>query len=305
MTLPADARAPVPVTDQGDVPGALASGVRRWRRRRVIWLVAVIAVVVLAAAGAGIWWAVRDAQERALAARAVTAGQQAVVTAAFEGTAEIAAQIQTQRTAYRDAEALWDGAVASNEAFLTEDAAPAVSAPNPGGDGMPGGDGEARALLDGIGASAVQIVYDGGPQNCGFAAADETYRIALGGCYDSKFRNRVFLAWDPGATRANIWPIFVHEAMHWYQWDRYSTQFAAAESAGVSQDAYRPQIEADASCRAVIQHGVPATAFEASSAPCNVADWHDGWLVEQLAGLGVPVAAPDPATFEVQEVIRP
>jgi hypothetical protein len=284
---------------------SLVPGYRRRRRRRIIgWTVAAASVVLLAS-GAGIGWAVIDAQQRALAARAVSAAQQSVVSAAFETNAELAGQIEAQRAAYRAAEDLWNAAVASAEAFKAEDVAPSVSAPNPGGGSMPGGDAEARALLDGIGGTAVQVVYDGGPQNCGYAAADETYEVALGGCYDSRFRNRVFLAWDPGATRANIWPIFVHEAMHWYQWDRYSTQFAAAEQTGVIQDAYRAQIEADASCRAVIQHGVPATAFERSSAPCDVADWHDAWLVDQLAGLGVPVAAPVPETYEVQAVIRP
>lgn len=294
---------PAPADD--DVTGALVSGVRRWRRRRAVVLTATLATLALAGAGAGIWWATAEAHQRALEARAVTAGQQAVVTAAFEATADLAARIETQRNAYRDAESLWNAAVASAEQFKAEDVVPVVSAPNPGGTSMPGGDGDARALLDGIGGTAVQIVYDGGPQNCGFAAADETYRVALGGCYDSRFRNRVFLAWDPGATRTNIWPIFVHEAMHWYQWDRYATQFAAAESAGISQDAYRSQIEADASCRAVIQHGVPATAFESSSAPCDVADWHDAWLVDQLATLGVPVAAPDAEAFQAETVVRP
>ena len=287
------------------VAHALAEGVRRWRRRRIIRRAALTASLVLIAVAVASVWLVTDARERALAARAVTAGQHAVVTATLEGAADLAGRIESQRTAYRDADALWAAAEESTTAFRGGDVAPAVSAPNPGGESLPGGDAEARALLDGIGGTAVQIVYDGGPQNCGYAAADETYRVALGGCYDSRFRNRIFLAWDAGATRTNIWPIFVHEAMHWYQWDRFSTQFAAAEQTGVGQDAYRVQIEADASCRAVIQHSVPATAYELSSAPCDIAQWHDGWLLEQLTALGVPVAAPDPEAFEVQEVVRP
>jgi hypothetical protein len=293
------------MADSAEVADALAAGARRWRRRRIRrWTAIAVALVVLASAGLATW-AVLDARQRALAERAVTGSQQSVIAATFSGTAELAARIESQRTAYRDADALWDGAVASAEEFRAEDAAPAVSAPNPGGQSMPGGDAQARSLLDGIGGSAVQIVYDGGAQNCGFAAADATYRVALGGCYDSSFRNRIFLAWDPGATRASIWPIFVHEAMHWYQWDRYSTQFAAAEAAGIGQDAYSAQLETDASCRAVIQHGVPARAYELSSAPCTAADWHDGWLLAQLAALGVPVAAPVAEEYEVQQVVRP
>lgn len=295
------------MTAPAEVDGGPTGDTRRWRRRRILrWAVLVLVILLASGAAAGAVWAVVDARERALADRAVTGAQQSAIAGAFDASAETAALVEAQRTALRDAQQVWDDAVASAEAFKAEDAAPAVSVPNPGGDSMPGGgDAEARALLDGIGGAAVQIVYDGGPQNCGYAAADETYRVALGGCYDSRFRNRIFLAWDPGATRASIWPIFVHEAMHWYQWDRFATQFAAAENVGVGQDAYRAQIETDASCRAVIQHGVPATAYELSSAPCTVPDWHEGWLLAQLSGLGVPVAAPVAEEYEVQGVMRP
>lgn len=288
-----------------DVAVALAEGVRRWRRRRALRWGSVLAVVVLAACGAGVTWSFVDARERALAARALTAVQQEAVADAYAATGDLSARIADARAALTDAQSRWDAAVAANDAFRAEAAQPTVSAPNPGGGAMPGGDEQARALLEGIGGADVQIVYDGGPQNCGYAAADALYATALGGCYSSAFRTSVFLAWDPPATRDEVWPIFVHEAMHWYQWDRFFTQFVAAENAGVPGESYRAQIEADASCRAVLQHGVPASAFETSSAPCDVEGWHEGWLVEQLAALGAPVAAPDPETYQVSEVIRP
>ncbi|MGP3534619.1 hypothetical protein ACTU3I_07475 [Microbacterium sp. RD1] len=303
MALPPDA-SPL---DDDLVIQAMVSGIRRRRRRRRAWIAGGVVAAVLIAAGAtaGIAWWVTDARERALAERAVTSAQQAVVTAAVEATAEVSAQIDSQKAAYRSAVAVWQSAEQTAASFQGENTAATASAPNPGGASMPGGDADARALLDGIGGAAVQIVYDGGPQNCGYSAADENFFLALGGCYDSRFRNTVFLAWDSGARRSDIWPIFVHEAMHWYQWDRFSTYFAAADGVGVGQDAYRTQIESDASCRAVVQHGVPASAYEGSSAPCDVAGWHENWLVEQLAGLGVPTAAPDPEAFEVREVTRP
>ncbi len=294
------------MSDSAVVADAFAEGVRRWRRRRR-WTAVLVVVLVLAlgAGVAGTVWLVAEARERALAARTVTTAQQEAVAAAFAATAETATQLTAQREAYRAAVAVWESAVRTDEEFKAGAEPAAPSAPNPGGGQIPGGDADARALLDGLGGTDVQIVYDGGPQNCGYASADDAYQIALGGCYDNRFRTTVFLAWDPGAARSDIWAIFVHEAMHWYQWDRYATLFAAADQVGVDQGSYRSQIESDASCRAVIQHGVPRAFFDRSTAPCDVEGWHDGWLVEQLAGLGVPTAAPDPEAYEVQEVTRP
>jgi hypothetical protein len=280
---------------------------RRSRRGWAVGILLGVLAFVAAGIGGGIVVAQLAGEARAqqLAARAVTGEQRLAIDAAFAASADTVAQIDAQRDAYEAAAALWSDAEASAAAFQAENTVPTISAPNPGGGSMPGGDGEARALLDGIGGQDVQVVYDGGSQNCGFAAADAVYDLALGGCYDSRFRDTVFLAWDRGATRDDVWPIFVHEAMHWYQWDRLATIFAAAEQSGVNREDYRAQIESDASCRAVIEHGIPRSAYERSSAPCDIGDWSDGWLQQQIAALGVPTAAPDPTAYEVQEVSRP
>lgn len=295
------------MTADADAADAPAPGRPPRRRRRAPWILAAIVLYLAAgaAAGVGVAHLAADYRQQLLDARSVTGAEQSAVDAAVAASADVVARIQEQRTAYRDAADLWQRAEASSASFHAADTVPTVSAPNPGGDAFPGGEADARALLDGIGGGAVRIVYDGGPQNCGFAAASQAYSRALGGCYDSDFRNSVFLAWDRGATRADVWPIFVHEAMHWYQWDRYATLFAAATASGFGPDAYRAQIESDASCRAVYQHGVPASAYDASTAPCDVDDWSDGWLPAQLAGLGIPVAAPDPEAYEVEAVTRP
>ena len=79
----------------------------------------------------------------------------------------------------------------------------------------------------------------------------------------------------------------------------------AAERAGVSHDDYEWALETDASCRAVYQHGIDRSAFDGSSSPCDITDWHDGWFVDQLAALGVRTSAPTPEEFEVSAVVRP
>jgi hypothetical protein len=304
---------PVPVPPAGAGGGAAPAvpetdAARPPRRRRRRWIAAIVSVLVLAALGAGAVVGVRlwtEANERALAARIVSAGQQSAVEAAFAATDDTAAEVRDQRDAYAQARGLWDATAAAVDTWKADAETPSVQVENPGGAGLPGGDADARALLEGIGAGDVQIVYDAGAQNCGFAAAAGQYGLALGGCYDSAFRTSIFLAWDAGIGRDQIWPIFVHEAMHWYQWDRYAQLFTLAGESGVADESYRAQIESDASCRAVNQHGIAASAYAGSSAPCDVADWHDGWLVEQLAGLGVPVTEPDVADYEVGEVVRP
>lgn len=304
MTDPAEPAADEP---HDEVAESLRERRRPRRRAAAVGISLGVLVFVGAAVGGGVGVAqlATQARQAALDARAVTDDQDQAVDAALAASADLAGRIESQKAAYEAADSLWRGAEASSASFHSEDVVPTVSAPNPGGDSLPGGDAQARALLDSIGGSDVQIVYDGGAQNCGFAAADAAYVLALGGCYDSRFRDSVFLAWDRGATRDDIWPIFVHEAMHWYQWDRLATIFAAAQSSGIDRESYRAQIEADASCRAVIEHGVPRSAYERSSAPCDVADWNDGWLVQQLAGLGVPTAAPDPESYQVEPVVRP
>jgi hypothetical protein len=254
--------------------------------------------------GAAAWASWSDAQRDIEEAREVSAVEQSIVDDAVAQVGEIAARIQTQSSAYHEAAALWSESEAAVAQWRAETVAPTPAVPNPGGEVLPGGNEAARALLDSIGASGVQLVFEAGEQNCGYHPAPAG-SLALGGCYNSRFRTSLFLAWDAGVGRDAIWPAFVHEAMHWYQWEHYYTMFQAADRLGIGQDAYLPQLEADASCRAVVVHGVPRTAYAASSAPCDVDDWHENWFVEELAALGVPQAAPEVERYEVQAVTRP
>jgi len=75
--------------------------------------------------------------------------------------------------------------------------------------------------------------------------------------------------------------------------------------AGVTDDQYGPELEADASCRAVYVYGIPASDYVDTSSPCDVDGWYDGWLLDHLASLGVQVTEPMAADYEVLEAVRP
>lgn len=295
--------APRPAAPPTDPAGQHPSVPRRLR----LWIALSITTVLLVAAVlAGLVWSNLEAQRRLEEAQRLSASEQSVVDAAVAAASETAAKISERTAAYREAADQWSASEQVVAAWRNQDETPSVQAANPGGPALPGGDAEERALLERIGAADVQLIFDAGEQNCGFSGATGTASsLAIGGCYDPSFRDWLFLAWDRGITADQIWPIFVHEAMHWYQWEHHAVLFESASRAGVEGESYRGQIESDASCRAVYQHGIDAVAYQSSSSPCDVDGWYDGWLRDQLAGLGVPVAAPDPAAYEVAEVIRP
>ncbi|WP_159499251.1 hypothetical protein [Microbacterium sp. 18062] len=277
------------------------------RSRRALWIAlsVITGVLLLGGAAAATTWALVDAHERALAARTVSGVQQDVIEAELSGLADVSQRIEEQGAAYREARSAWDSEQAQAAEWRAGTATPSVSAGNPGGGAMPGADPSGRAFLDSIGASQVQLVLDAGVDNCGYQAADDgPYTLVLGGCFDTRFPNSVFLAWEPG-TEQGVWAIFVHEVMHWYQYHTYYAAFIAAERVGVSGDAYGTELEADASCRAVHLYGIPASQYANTSAPCSIEGWYDGWLLDHLAALGVPVTEPASEDYEVSEVVRP
>ncbi|MDQ1130762.1 hypothetical protein [Microbacterium sp. SORGH_AS_0888] len=269
------------------------------------WFVSFAGLVVsLAVAGAGLAL-VLGAREAALSSRAVSPAQERAIAAAIAGEGETAQRIASQRAAYRADVAAWDADEAEVAAWRARDDVPPAGVANPGGQSMPGDDPTGRAFLDSIGATAVQLVFDAGPGNCGYnAGGDEGWSYAAGGCYDSDYRNRLFLAWDPGAESL-VRSVFVHEAMHWYQYEHYYPVFVRAARAGIFHDDYAHDIESDASCRAVFVHGIPREDYEDSSSPCDVDDWYEGWLPDRLVALGAVTTPPVAAAYEVSEVIRP
>ena len=237
------------------------------------------------------------------AARAVSPAHQAFIAAGMDAMDDTAARWAEQRERYRQDLAGWEADQREAAAWREGDALPGEGVPNPGGDAMPGADPHGRAFLDAIGATEVQVHFDAGPDNCGYR--DESrFTASIGGCFDSRFRNRLFLAWEPGAESL-VWPVFVHEAMHWYQYDLYYPLFLSARRAGYAQDAYRRDVESDASCRAVALHGIPAADYARSSSPCDVDGWYEGWLPDRLAQLGVRVSEPTAEEYEVLAVVRP
>jgi hypothetical protein len=299
MTVPETAPAPA-------APLALPE---RPRERLGPWIALIVAAAVVGVGMLGtataIGWSYLETQRWLAQERTVSAVEQGVVDDAVAAAADTAAQIEAGRTALTDAQEIWDAGQAAMQSRETDDTAPAIESPNPGGDRIPGYEDRMRALLDEIGATDVQVIFDASGQNCGYAGGGADGSLVAGGCYDSRYPDWLFLAWDRGLSAQFVWPIFVHEAMHWYQWEHYLPLFEVASRLGISDDAYRDQLESDASCRAVYEHGIPRSAYDNSSAPCDVDGWYEGWLVDQLAALGVPTTAPDPESYEVQAVMRP
>jgi hypothetical protein len=296
---------PAPAADPEGTSDAEDPTAPRSRRGLWIGLSVIVGVLVLGGAAATTTWLLVDAHERALAARAVSTVQQAVVDAEFARVEDTAQRAEQQGTAFRQALTAWNAEQDQAETWRAGTAAATVTEPNPGGEAMPGGDPLGRGFLDAIGASQVQLVLDAGADNCGYqAGGDGPYTLVLGGCFDTRFPNSVLLAWEPG-TEDGVWSIFVHEVMHWQQYQTYYAAFLAADRVGVDEGAYGSELEADASCRAVYQHGIPAWRYAATSAPCSIEGWYDGWLLDHLASLGVPIAEPVAEDFEVEAVMRP
>lgn len=249
---------------------------------------------------AGLEWLTADRRPTA-----ITASQVDAVAEVFAQNRAVAADIRRARGEYVEAAAAWDADAAWVVQWQEEDASPQAAIPNPGGEEFAGDDPQGRAFLDSIGATDVQVIFDAGSENCGYAAQEDgPNTLVVGGCYQTAYPDWLFVAWEPGIQRL-AWPMFVHEAMHWYQYQDFFPYLLAAERAGVSHDDYEWALETDASCRAVYQHGIARSAFEGSSSPCDIDDWHDGWFVDQLVGLGVRTSAPTPEEFEVSAVVRP
>lgn len=236
----------------------------------------------------------------------VLGAQTSIIDDVLESTSELDEQLEAANVDFESQVSTWQAFESGADQWRASIAAAPAGVANPGGDVMPGDDPTGRTLLDLIGATNVTIAFDAGGNNCGYSSieSDPPYSLAIGGCYNSAYRNTLFMAWDPG-TEDSVWPIFVHEAMHWYQADRHYELYFAIENAGADQAAWSNLLEVDASCRAVFQFGIPIEDLEDTSAPCTALDWTDDWLVRQAAALGAMVAAPDPESFEVLEVVRP
>lgn len=270
-------------------------------------VIVLVGILVQAASGVALVAGVSYVQTQALADRAVTTQQQNIVDQAFAARSDFVTEFDERSEALAQAQGEWDADASSIEAWALTDETPTVAVPNPGGNALPGNDPSGRAFLDSIGATDVQVIFDAGSENCGYTQASEgvdtDYWIVWGGCYNTGFRNWLFLAWSSDQASDELYPLLVHEAMHWYQYQNYYQMFVAADRLGIPD--YTSEIEADASCRAVYTHGVPLEAYEESSSPCWVDGWYEGWLPDFLADQGVPMAAPNPADYEVIDEVRP
>jgi len=218
---------------------------------------------------------------------------------------DLLAQLDTARSQYRTDLDNWTNTATWAADDLAGTATPSASVANPGGDAMPGDDPYGRAFLDSIGATDVTVLFEAGPENCGYAGTGgEDGYVYAGGCFNGAYPNTLFMAWDPGAEDL-VRSIFVHEAMHWYQNENYLQVEYLADVAGIDRGSYTERWEADASCRAVYVHGIPLEEYVGSSSPCTIDGWYEGFIEDYLAGLGAKVAEPDPASYEVAEASRP
>ena len=218
---------------------------------------------------------------------------------------DLLGQLDEKRSEFRTAVDQWDQSeVWAEEAHGPADQ-PTVAVPNPGGDAMPGDDPTGRAFLDSIGATDVSVVFDAGPDNCGYygngGQADYVY---AGGCFRGDYANTLYMAWDSGAEDL-VWAIFVHEAMHWFQAEKYAQATYLANFAGIDAASYNDKWEADASCRAVYVYGMSLDDYADSSSPCTIDGWYEGWISDYLTSLGADLAEPDPAAYELAETSRP
>jgi len=290
------------------LPHPVPPAASRRRSRGAGWVIGLslsLVLLILLAAGAGGAWLIWQQRERVLASRVMSPEQESAIADAFAAASEKVTATQRATADFESDHRAWDDEHAQVEEWKTGDDSPLLAVPNPGGPAMPGADPDGRAFLASIGADRVQVAFDAGDENCGYHLSERTgYEIVVGGCYSTRYPNWLFLAWDPG-MESSVWAVFVHEAMHWYQYQNYYPAFLAADRAGVTDDQYGPELEADASCRAVYVYGIPASDYVDTSSPCDVDGWYDGWLLDHLASLGVQVTEPVAADYEVLEAVRP
>lgn len=275
---------------------------RRQRRLGVVLAVS-IGLPVLAAGGVLVYLFVTGAFADPEPPQ-LTASQSARIEEEVAERVDLLTQLDDQRDLYNTRKSDWDQSLQwANEHYATT-TAPTPQVANPGGDAMPGDDPYGRAFLDSIGATDVTVLFDAGPENCGYAGDREYGYVYSGGCFNSQYPNTLFMAWDPGAEDS-VWPIFVHEAMHWFQDTTYLQDEYLADFAGIDPASYNERWEADASCRAVYVYGIPLDDYVDTSSPCTIDGWYEGFIADHLTSLGAHLAEPLPADFEVEESSRP
>lgn len=235
----------------------------------------------------------------------LTASQSDRIEVEVAERGEVLLALDEKRDEYRTAEDEWDQSVSWAEDAHGPADQPVVAVPNPGGSALPGDDPAGRAFLDSIGATDVQVVFDAGPDNCGYYGnGGGPYTLYAGGCFRGEFPNTLYMAWDPGAEDVAS-AIFVHEAMHWFQAERYAQDTYLADFAGIDSASYSAEWEADASCRAVYVYGRSLADYADTTSPCTIDGWYEGWIADYLTSRGAQLTEPDPATYELAESSRP
>ena len=146
-------------------------------------LAGVLTVALGIAAVIGLEWLTADRRPTV-----VTASQADAIADVFAENQAFAAELRRARGQYVEAAAAWEADAAWIRQWREQDAAPQPAAPNPGGQVFPGDDPQGRAFLDSIGATEVTVIFDAGPENCGYAGQEDRPRfLVVGGCYQTGY----------------------------------------------------------------------------------------------------------------------
>lgn len=134
--------------------------------------------------------------------------------------------------------------------------------------------------------SDIRIVYtDDSIYNCGWKSDN-----AYGGCYNPDYKDVIFLWWNDYASEADKAFLAAHELSHYLQWkNKFDLMYSAFSDPLVDYDVWYNTVETDATCRVLSWGGYDKRVANYSSSPCEINDWHDTWLEDQAADLGVVV----------------
>jgi hypothetical protein len=121
--------------------------------------------------------------------------------------------------------------------------------------------------------------------NCGWKPGND-----FGGCYNATYGRTIFLWWSPNSTDTMKEFMLAHEYSHYIQWySNFDTMYSATEQGYTTHADFVHAVESDASCRVLSWGGYDKSVADASSAPCDVQGWHEGWLTEQAKNMGVNI----------------
>lgn len=134
----------------------------------------------------------------------------------------------------------------------------------------------------------IKIVYTNDPKyNCGIGLTENMNADNIaGGCYRAEYGKVLFLWWGSQISEKERELLLLHEFSHYVQQSEYFDALISAYDASLYDDPVfvKNILEADASCRVVFEWELAQVRdYDNWSAPCNVSNWYEGWLQDQIA----------------------